>query len=566
MSIPYDSAATATATAAQPSQQHLYVVDSNHNYGHNLNHNHNHNHNQIPNKDVFELVKSQELEDVSSANASSDNNKNYDTRGLKHGLKDRHLSLIALAGIIGPGIAVGAAQALANGPAAMLIGFGIIGIIALIMMQSLGELTTLYPTGGAFSTLGAKFVDYAYGGAVGWNYVIVWVCVLANEYNVTAAILQFWGPQVPLYGYILMFWALFMGFQFLGVKTFGEFEFWLALFKIFGFIAFYIFSIVYVSGGVKGTKAFGFHYWNDPGPFKSGFKSVASCFTFASTFYSGTEVVAIAASESKNPGRAVPSAIRQTVWRILIIYIGIAISYGLTVPYNDSRLQRDTKTLSSPMTIAIQRAGWEGGAHLINAFIIVICISAINSSIYTGSRAMVHLAHEGCAPFFFKWVTKQGVPWVAVVVMNCLGLISLMNYSTDAANAYSYIVNLSGVAVFIVWGNICFYHLRFRRAMKLQGRSLDELPFKAWGYPYLPIIGVVLNLFLALIQGWQYFKPFDAGNWVDAYVLLPFFFVLYFGFKIWHKSKWVDLNEVDLDAGRRADVDVHEKPSSKWIP
>ena len=216
------------------------------------------------------------------------------------------------------------------------------------------------------------------------------------------------------------------------------------------------------------------------------------------------------------------------------------------------------------MTVAIQRAGWDGGAHLINAFIIVVCILAISSSIYTGSRSMVNLANEGCAPSILKRVNGQGVPYAAVILMSTLGLISLMNQSTGAANAYQYIVNLSGVAVFIVWGNVCFYHIRFRQAMKLQGRSLDEIPFKGMLYPYLPILGLALNVILALIQGWSYFKPFDAGNWVDAYILLPFFFVLYFGFKLWHKSKWVNLEEVDLDEGRRED-DEKGVDNNKWM-
>ncbi|ODV81369.1 uncharacterized protein CANTADRAFT_19011 [Suhomyces tanzawaensis NRRL Y-17324] len=484
---------------------------------------------------------------------------------LKRQLKDRHISLIALAGIIGPGILIGASFALSNGPASLIIGFGVMGLIAFTMMQSLGELATLYPTGGTFSTLGNKLVDRAYGGAVGWNYVIIWIAVLANEYNTVAAILQFWGPQVPLYGYILIFWFAFLAFQFLGVGAFGEAEFWLALFKIVGIVAFYIFSIVYVAGGIRGTKAFGFHYWNDPGPFSNGFKSVVNTFVFASTFYSGTEIVAITAAEAANPSKAIPRAIRQTFWRILVIYMGIAITYGITVPYNDPALARSTKVLKSPMTIAITHAGWSGGAHLVNAFILVTCISAINSSIYIGSRTIVNLAAEGSAPKVLRRVNKQGVPYLAVILMNAFGFLSMMNVSTGAANAYNYIVNLSGVAVFIVWGNVCFYHIRFRQAWKLQGRSVDELPYKGLWYPYLPILGIVLNVFLALIQGWSYFKPFDAGNWVDAYVLLPFFGVLFVFFKLVNRTKWVKLSEVNLDEGRRRDVITHKTDSESTI-
>ena len=71
--------------------------------------------------------------------------------GVKRGLATRHLSMMALAGIIGPGLLVGSGGALASGgPAALLIGFGVVGLIAFSIMQSLGELTTLYPSGGAF--------------------------------------------------------------------------------------------------------------------------------------------------------------------------------------------------------------------------------------------------------------------------------------------------------------------------------------------------------------------------------------------------------------------------------
>ncbi|KAK6457625.1 amino acid permease [Scheffersomyces xylosifermentans] len=508
-------------------------------------------------KGIHDSTSKEEVVDLHTLSIVDASVEDSDTH-LKRTLKDRHISLIALAGIIGPGILIGASLALANGPASLIIGFGVIGLIAFAMMQSLGELATLYPTGGTFSTLGNRLVDPAYGAAVGWNYVIIWIAVLANEYNTVAAIMQFWGPQVPLYGYILIFWVFFLAFQFLGVQAFGEAEFWLALTKIIGLVAFYIFAIIYVAGGIHGQKAFGFHYWNDPGAFNGGFKGVASTFVFASTFYSGTEIVAVSAAEAKNPSKAVPSAIRQTFWRILIIYMGIAISYGLTVPFNDPSLSAGTKTLKSPMTIAIARAGWEGGAHLINAFILVTCISAINSSIYIGSRTIVNLANEGAAPKFLRWVNGRGVPYMAVILMNLFGFLSLMNISTGAAKAYGYIVNLSGVAVFIVWGNVCFYQIRFRKAWKLQGRSVSELPYRGLWFPVLPILGIALNIFLALIQGWSFFKPFDAGNWVDAYILIPFFGVLFIFFKLVNRTKWVNLQDVDLDHGRRKDVDFKD--------
>ncbi|CAM1507415.1 Fc.00g070560.m01.CDS01 [Cosmosporella sp. VM-42] len=492
---------------------------------------------------------------------SSDTNTIDPDSGVKRGLKNRHLSMMALAGIIGPGLLVGAGGALnSGGPASLLIGFGVIGIIAFSIMQSLGEVTTLYPGGGSFVSLAERMVDKSFSVAVGWNYFIIWAAVLANEYNVICSILTYWAPQVPLWGYFLILWVLFMGFQLLGVEAFGEAEFWLALFKLLGLTAYFIFAIIYASGGLIGQDdAVGFRYWHNPGAFNNhGFRGVATVFVFCSTFYSGVESVAVAATETRNPGVAVPQAIRQVFWRIIFVYMGSAFFFGLTCPANDPGLVNGgAKALQSPMTIAIQNAGWQGGVHLINAFILVTCLSAINSSIYIGSRTVLYMAQSGKAPRILGYTNNRGVPVWAILLTNAVGSISMMNVSTGASKAYSYIVNLSGVSAFLVWGSISLIHIRFRRAWTVQGRSPSELPYKAMLYPGLAWFGLGACIFLALVQGWTTLSPFNAGNFVDAYILLPLFGVIYGACKLyWRgtdkiKHSW----EIDLDGGRRTDLD-----------
>lgn len=478
--------------------------------------------------------------------------------GVKRGLKTRHLTMLALAGIIGPGLLVGAGGALSNGgPASLLIGFGVIGIIAFSIMQSLGELTTLYPSGGAFTHLADRMVDKAFGVAVGWNYFIIWVAVLANEYNTISSIFQFWGPSVPLWGYFLIFWFAFLGFQLLGVEAFGEAEFWLALLKLAGLAAFFLFAIIYAAGGLVGQDhALGFRYWHDPGPWADGFRGVATVFVFCSTFYAGIESVAVAATETKNPGVAIPLAIRQVFARIIFIYMGSAFFFGLVCPSNADGLANGTsRALKSPMTVAIQNAGWQGGVHLINGFIFVTCLSATNSSIYIGSRTILFMAKDGKAPRFLGKTDKRGVPIAAIIFTNLFGAISMMNVSTGAGKAYNYIVNLSGVSTFLVWGSISYIHIRFRSAWKRQGRTPEQLPFKSMLYPWNAYFGLAANIFLALVQGWGNFVPFDAGGFVDAYILIPLFPVIYGVYKVWNGTRFWKLEEIDLDAGRRGDVD-----------
>ncbi|KAI6376067.1 hypothetical protein MCOR25_002882 [Pyricularia grisea] len=509
-----------------------------------------------------EYRKTTDAEDVNTAEPLSDDGyrdfADIDPdSGVKRGLKTRHLSMMALAGIIGPGLLIGSGGALASGgPAALIIGFGVIGIVAFSIMQSLGELTTLYPTGGAFTSLSSRFVDKAFGVAVGWNYYIIWWAVLSNEYNVICSIFNLWGEQVPIWGYFLIFWTAFTAFQLLGVESFGEAEFWLALLKLIGLVAYFIFSLVYVGGGIPGTPALGSRYWHDPGAFANGFRGVATVFVFCSTFYAGVESVAVAATETKNPRTAIPLAIRQVFWRIIFVYMGSAIFFGLTCPWDaDGLVSGENRALRSPMTVAIQNAGWQSGVHLINAFIFVTCLSAINSSIYIASRTILFMAQSQMAPKFLGWTDRRGVPIPAILFANTCGALSMMNISTGAATAYSYIVNLSGVSTFLVWGSISFTHIRFRTAWQAQGFDPQSLPFRSMLYPWNAYFGLGANIFLALVQGWSTLAPFDAPTFVDAYILIPLFGIIYVAYKFAFKTRFWRAEEIDLLSGRRRDLE-----------
>lgn len=461
-------------------------------------------------------------------------------------------------------------------------------------MQSLGELTTLYPSGGAFTKLADRFVDKAFGVAVGWNYFIIWFAVLANEYNAITSVLVFWSDKVPVWGYFLILWVCahqsivpwpFSNqptVRFFGLSIVGRREIWRG--RVLASInqAFGSDGLLplrrhvsgtespelqllrcetnaghsYAAGGVQGADAIGFRYWRDPGPFVHGFRGVAAVFVFCSTFYAGVESVAVAATETKNPRVAVPMAIRQVFWRILFIYMGSAFFFGLTCPSNaDGLVNGGSRALKSPMTVALQTAGWENGVHLINAFLFVTCISAINSSVYIGSRTVLFMAQDGKAPRFLGRTTKKGVPVFAILFTNTCGALSLMNISTGASDAYQYIVNLSGVSTFLVWGSISFIHIRFRKAWEVQGHRVEELPFISALYPWNAYFGLAATIFLALVQGWTTLSPFNAGNFVDAYILLPLFPLIYFGYKLAFRTQYWRIEEIELQSGRRRDLD-----------
>lgn len=163
-------------------------------------------------------------------------------------------------------------------------------------------------------------------------------------------------------------------------------------------------------------------------------------------------MVGITAGEADNPRRAVPRAIRQVFWRILIFYVGMMFFIGILIPWNDDRLlSKSSKTAQSPLTIALSDAGIGAGASLINAVIVIAVISAGNSSMYVASRTMFFMSRNGKAPRFLGKINKAGVPWVALLFSNLVACIAFLSVSKAAGAVYDALITLSGVATFIVW-------------------------------------------------------------------------------------------------------------------
>jgi len=188
------------------------------------------------------------------------------------------------------------------------------------------------------------------------------------------------------------------------------------------------------------------------GAFADSINGVAETFVIAGTLYAGTEMVGITAGEAGNPRQAVPRAIRQVFWRILIFYVGMMFFIGILIPWNDKRLlSKGSKPAKSPLTIALSDAGINAGASIINAVIVVAVISAGNSSLYVSSRTMLFLARNGKAPKILGMVNKAGVPWVALLFSNIVACIAFLSVSKGGGAIYDALITLSGVTTFIVW-------------------------------------------------------------------------------------------------------------------
>lgn len=226
-----------------------------------------------------------------------------------------------------------------------------------------------------------------------------------------------------------------------------------------------------------------------------------------------------------------------------MLYLGTIFFIGLNIPSNDAQLvSAKSKAAASPLTIALKRGGIGAAASVINALIILSVISAGNSSLYIASRTLQSLGATGRAPKIFAWTTKKGkVPIPALVLSNLVALVSLLSINSGAATVFTYIINISGVSTFIIFAIICLCHLRFRAAWVHQGRTISELPFKAWLAPYGTWYAFILNIVLVFFQGYPTFlNPRTAANIVVAYIVIPVALGLYLIWKFYHKTKmWV---------------------------
>jgi amino acid transporter len=481
---------------------------------------------------------------------------------LQRKLSSRHLQFVAIGGTVGTGIFIASGGSIATaGPAGALLAYVFVGTLVYSVMLSLAEMATYLPISGAFTQYAARFVDPSLGFSMGWIYWFSWSITYALELTAAGLIIQWWDSDLNIGIFITIFWVPITAVNFLPVDIFGEFEFWFALIKVVALVGFWIYAIC-MNAGVGSQGYIGFQYWDSPGAFAPylaegavakfvGFWAVLIQAGFA---YQGTELCAIGAGESANPRVTMPKAIRKTFWSIFTLFVFTIFFVGILVPYDNEALQiGDTNAGSSPMVIAFQLAGVSALPDIFNAVLLTVVLSAASSNVYSGSRILVGLAEEKCAPAFLKATTKRGVPYWATAVTAAMGLLAYMNLSSNGGEAFNWLLNIVSVAGFIAWTCVLICHISFMRALKAQNIDRDTLPFKSWGGRPLAIYGVTFCAIITITQGFTAFVPWSTEDFFIAYISLILFAVLYLGHKAVTRSKFINPAEADLLTGKFED-------------
>lgn len=320
--------------------------------------------------------------------------------------------------------------------------------------------------------------------------------------------------------------------------------------------------ILNVGGGPRGTYIGG-RYWSDPGAFHNGFKGLCSVFVTAAFAFAGTELIGLAAAETANPRKSLPTAIKQVFWRITLFYIVSLTIVGLLVSYTDPRLldgKSSADAKASPFVIAIKDAGIAGLDSVMNVVIMIAVLSVGNSSIYGSSRTLAALAEQNQAPKFLAYIDRKGRPLISICIASALGLLAFLAASKQENAAFNWMLALSGLSSIFTWGSICLAHIRFRKGWKVQGHTLDELPFRSQPGVIGSWLGFIFNCLVLVAQFWTGFAPVDYGslsagdrvqNFFSAYLAAPIVILSYIGYKLYFKTPFIRSHNMDLSTGIR---------------
>ncbi|KAK7731103.1 hypothetical protein SLS53_008821 [Cytospora paraplurivora] len=491
--------------------------------------------------------------------------------GTKRDLKARHVSMIALAGTIGTGLFLGSGSALANGgPVGFFLGYTIVGCLIGMMMYCLGEMTVFAPNIGGFIEMGNKYLSPEIGFAMGINYILLTGFTVPTEITAIGLMIGFWddnSSHLPIY--IIVFLIVCIAFNFLGVKYYGEAEFFFAGLKIALLVGLIIFGIVANVGGVNGVYTGG-KYWREE-PWNDDFGGIAELgtarflgfwkvLTQAAFAYGGVESIGVIAGEAHNPRKTMKSATKSVFYRIVGLYVVAVIIIGLNVSQNSPELLSavsaggDTAA-SSPFVVICQQTGVKVLPSIINAVVMTSALSSGNENAYGLSRALMALARQRSMPSVFLRTSRVGTPYVGVIVAFCFGLLAFLSVSSGSNVAFSWLSNLSALSSLIAWTCICFCYVRFKGALDAQGVDRRNLPLRSWFQPYMAYFCIFWFIIIIFFNGFgSFLGGFSVSDFFAAYITIPVFAVAWLGYRIYSGRTGrpvglTPLDQIDLSRG-----------------
>ncbi len=425
---------------------------------------------------------------------SSNSNTNSETKALKRAMGTRHLVMLSLGGAIGTGLFLGSGEVIAQtGPVGAIIAYILGGLIAYMVMLCLGELAVHMPVAGSFGAYAQKYIGPGTGYMISWVYWLTWTATLGTEFTAAALLMQEWFPHISMWIWTIIFAITIFVLNLSSTRIFAESEFWLALVKVVTVVAFIILGLLAIFGlipfhGAESTPLF--HNLTAQGWFPHGLVPIFTTMLIVNFAFSGTELIGVAAGETKDPAVNVPKAINAAIWRLLIFFVGTIVVISALLPFQIAGLGGEGVS-SSPFVTVFNYIGIPYADDIIRFVIITALLSAANSGLYAASRMMWSLSAQRQLPQVFSRLSSSGTPVIALVVTMFGAIPGLLSEHFAPETIFKNLLGIAAFTMVIVWMSICWSQFNFRRAWYKAGHSAKDLKFAAPLYPIVPILGFV---------------------------------------------------------------------------
>lgn len=445
-------------------------------------------------------------------------------RQLKRSLTSGQMQMIALGGTIGVGLFMGSTSTIKwTGPSVMLA-YAFVGMILYLVMRALGEIVYVNPTTGSFADYATNFIHPVAGWLTAWSNIFQFIVVGISEIIAVGAYLDYWWPSIPHWVSGVIAIVLLALANLTSVKAYGALEFYFALIKVVTIIVMIILGLLVIFLGLGNNwQPVGLsNLWSHGGFFTGGVKGFIFALSIVVGSYQGIELLGITAGEAKDPQNAIVRSVKDIMWRILIFYIGAIFVIVTIFPWNQ------LSAIGSPFVETFTRVGIAGAAGIINFVILTAALSGANSGIFSASRFLYKLSVEGKIPAFWGKLSKQRVPYIAIISISVGILIGLLlnvvfsAYSKSSANMFTIVYSSSVLPGMVPWFVILWSELSFRRSNK---ELLKDHPFKMPLYPFTNYFAMIT---LVIILGFMFVNPDTRVSVSVGAVFLLIMTALYF--------------------------------------
>lgn len=401
---------------------------------------------------------------------------------LQQTLKQRHITMIALGGVIGAGLFVGSGSLIASAGPSAILSYLIGGVIVTLVMFMLGEMASRNPDSGSFSTYASAYLGDWAGYAVGWLYWGKSMITITVEALLLGAILHDFFPGLPVWGGALLMLIFVIATNAYSVKAFGEAEYWLSFAKVATILIFMLLGLSILFGFQANVPAPGLSNLMGHGGFMpNGFSPVIAGVMVVIFSFGGSEIAAIAAGESENPKKNVVRAVRSVIARVGLFYVGSVSILILCLPWTDKA------NLKSPYVSLFSMAGFPWAAVAMKIVLFVSFMSVMNSFLYSNSRMLFSLSQRGHAPAMFGRTNARGTPVNALWASFLLCLAILTMHFLSGGDLFMTLAKSSGALVMVVWIFIVLAHWAMRRKQT----EVDPTAFRVWFFPYGNLVALL---------------------------------------------------------------------------